>query len=131
MGRNATSKIGVNAVTGRGYNPSVAPKARQLPLHGGVEKRSGTNYFCACLQLLLSHILGVSLLPSFCTFWVQKSTSLLRGRQGGSAARHRISAVVHFYQDVCARRTHIYFLPKGQKIQPAQRADITAPVGAI
>ena len=33
MGRNATSKIGVNAVTGRGYNPLslFAPEGRENP----------------------------------------------------------------------------------------------------
>ena len=44
MGRNATSKIGVNAVTGRGYNPSVAPKARQLPLHSWLSSAAGGGY---------------------------------------------------------------------------------------
>ena len=41
MGRNATSKIGVNAVTGRGYNPSVflhlLGAKIHLPLHMGGE----------------------------------------------------------------------------------------------
>ena len=31
-------QFSANAITGRGYNPSVAPKARQLPLHRGAEK---------------------------------------------------------------------------------------------
>ena len=31
MGRNATSKIGVNDVTGRGYNPSVKSSKAEIP----------------------------------------------------------------------------------------------------
>ena len=73
--------------------------------------------FSARLYLLLSHTLGVSLLPSrrFNPLYAVPPPSS-EGGKAAPATRHRISAVVHFYQDVCARRTHIYFLPKGQKI---------------
>ena len=42
MGRNATSKIGVNAVTGRGYNPSVFlhPKGAKIQLPPQREARA-------------------------------------------------------------------------------------------
>ena len=48
MGRNATSKIGVNAVTGRGYNPSVflhlLGAKIQLPLHSWLSSAASGGY---------------------------------------------------------------------------------------
>ena len=42
--RGGSLNYGINAVTGRGYNPSVAPKARQLPLHSWLSSAAGGGY---------------------------------------------------------------------------------------
>ena len=72
-GSNENIRLQVNTVTGRGYNPSVAPKARQLPLHRGAENR---HQLLLCTPALFSsaQILCISPLVFCCRKAATKSS---------------------------------------------------------
>ena len=118
MGRNATSKIGVNAVTGRGYNPSVAPKARQLPLHRGAENALShrgarrSNYARLWRADLIRHGAAPRRSPA---------PPSPRGK-----ANHTVASVPPSYKNVPRPAAHINICPKGANISHARSTYFTA-----
>ena len=146
----------VNAVTGRGYNPSVAPKARQLPLHRGAEIRTSFASAQPCTgeprfalrkaTVMRTKILSVTPLnPLGVTAPLMnkgsqeaRSVCLTEHRgakkraqfalqRTGSRELHSIAAVALPLQDVPRPAAHLNISPKGRNISHAQSAYFTAP----
>ena len=115
MGRNATSKIGVNAVTGRGYNPQSRRRRDSSPCMG--ESRSGAapitfvhvyNYYFRTYSVYLSFRL-------FAPFGCKNPPP---SSEGGKAAPPHATESVLWYISIkmCAHGAHTFtFCPKGKK----------------
>ena len=98
------SKLGVDAIPCRGYNPSVTPTACQLPLHRGAENalsRRGahrSSYARLWRADLIRHGAAPRRSPAPPSprgrLRRRSKATPLRGSQGGSAAGHRFSFAV-------------------------------------
>ena len=123
---NENIRLRVNAITGRGYNPSVAPKARQLPLHRGAEKRHQL-LLCTPAHTAFGQLLCISpsvfccrkaatkssFAPSPPAAHASASLSRVRGRQRLAASLHPPPAALESQTPqreprALPRRTQIY-----------------------
>ena len=134
MGRNATSKIGVNAVTGRGYNPSVFLHLLGTKIHLPPQREARTRSVTAVLAAVITPAFG-------------GRTSSVTVQRQGAAPRHlpqggRLSTSSHPCRSsikMCRHGRHtLTFAPKGQifhtrgaRISPPRSGDFTRRLAAV
>ena len=137
---------GVNAILCRRYNPSVAPKARQLPLHRGAEKRSANTRCKPCMgeprMRSVTAVLAAVITPAF-----GGRTSSVTVQRQGAVPRHlpqggRLitpSPLCRPAIKMCRHGRHtLTFAPKeqifhmrGARISPPCSGDFTRRLAAV